>query len=134
MAELDDLRELARSFWAGGDLPCPRHPGIKLKGSFVHTTYSDHIYLECPKGKETITIPQRPRQQQFNEPQVEGLITSLQRGDNVLCFRCQAKLVIDRQEEAFGKVSRMVFTCVRCLSFGIWEGKGAGAETVEKAS
>jgi hypothetical protein len=121
MAEIDDLRELARAFWAGRELLCPRHRGVKLKGSFVQTTYADHIYLECPKGKETISIPQRPRQQEFNLPQVEGLLLSIQRGDNILCFRCQSKLVTDRQEEAFGKASRIIFTCVRCFSYGIWE-------------
>jgi hypothetical protein len=130
MAEIDDLRELARAFWAGRELPCPKHPGVKMKGSFVQTTYADHIYLECPKGKETITIAQRPRQQEFNEPQVEGLILSEQRGDNVLCFRCQAKLVVTREEESFGQPTRTTFTCVRCFSYGIWRGKsGAAAET-----
>src|SRR5687767_14363242 len=124
MAEIDDLRELARAFWAGRELPCPKHPGVKMKGSFVQTTFADHIYLDCPKGKERITIPQRPRQQEFNEPQVEGLILSEQRGDNVLCFRCQAKLVVSREEETFGQPTRTTFTCVRCFSYGIWRGTG----------
>ena len=94
-----------------------------MRGSFVQTTYADHIYLDCPKGKETITIPQRPRQQEFNEPQVEGLMLSQQRGDNVLCFRCQAKLVVSREEEIFGQPTRTTFTCVRCFSYGTWRGK-----------
>ena len=131
MSEIDEMRELARNFWAGKDLPCPKHPGVNMKGTYARTTYSDHIYLECPRG-ETITIPQRPRQQEFNVPQVEGLMVSLQRGDNVLCFRCQAKLDIDRQEEVFGKPSRYTFTCVRCFSFGIWESK-ADAEQPKTA-
>ena len=133
MAEIDDLRELARNFWAGRDLPCPRHRGVNLEGSFVRTTYSDHIYLQCPRGKEVITIPQRPRQQEFNEPQVEGLMVSVQRGDNVLCFRCQSKLVMDREEEVFGKPSRTIFTCVRCLSFGVWD-SSQGTPQVKSAA
>ena len=133
MAEIDDLRELARNFWAGRDLPCPRHHGVNLIGSFVQTTYSDHIYLVCPRGKETTTIPQRPRQQEFNEPQVEGLMVSLQRGDNILCFRCQSKLLMARDEEVFGKPSRTTFTCVRCLSFGVWE-SSQGIPAVKSAA
>lgn len=129
MAEIDELRELTRAFWAGSELLCPRHRGVRLKGSFVQTTYADHIYLECPRGKETITIPQRPRQQEFNQPQVEGLMLSVQRGDNILCFRCQSRLVVDRQEEAFGKPSRIIFTCVRCLSYGIWKPGGEKTES-----
>lgn len=124
MAEIDELRELAKSYWAGTELLCPKHPGVKMKGSFIHTTYADHIYLDCPAGKETITIPQRPRQQQFNGPQIEGLIVFLQRGDNVLCYRCQSKLVIDQRELTAGSsVSNFKFTCIRCLSYGSWEGK-----------
>src|SRR5688572_18150966 len=133
MSEIDEMRELARNYWAGKELPCPKHPGVNMKGSYIRTTFADHIYLECPRGKETITIPQRPRQQEFNEPQVEGLMYSLQRGDNVLCFRCQAKLDIDRQEEVFGKPSRYVFTCVRCFSFGVWVSK-PGVEQPEAAA
>ncbi|HVT01953.1 MAG TPA: hypothetical protein VHL58_01100 [Thermoanaerobaculia bacterium] len=124
MAEIDELRELAKSFWAKEDLLCPRHPGVKMKGSFIQTTYADHIYLDCPKGKETITIPQRPRQQEFNGPQIEGLVVFLQQGDRVLCYRCQSKLVIDQRElQAGSGINRLLFTCVRCLSYGAWEGK-----------
>jgi len=124
MAEIDDLRELARNYWAKKDLLCPKHPGVKMKGSFIQTTYADHIYLECPRGKETITIPQRPRQQEFNPPQIEGLVVLMQKGDKVRCYRCQSSLLLDQRETPVGSgISRLMFTCGRCLSWGSWEGK-----------
>lgn len=123
MAEIDELRELARLFWAGKPMPCPDHPDGLMKGTFVQTTYRDHVHLECSAGKEWIDIPQRPRQQEFNVPQVEGLVESLDRGDDVKCFRCQAILVIDREERPGSTPHRYLFTCVRCLSFGEWKRK-----------
>lgn len=125
MAEIDDLRELARAFWAGRPIPCPKHPGGVMTGTFVQTTYRDHIHLECNVGHETVDLPQRPRQQEFNQPQVEGLVESLDRGDAVKCFRCQATLVIDREERPGSEPHAYRFTCVRCLSFGEWKRKEA---------
>ena len=63
-----------------------------MNGSFVKTTFADHIFLSCPKGKETIQIPQRPTQMEFYDQQVEGFVENLQRGDAILCYRCQSKI------------------------------------------
>src|SRR5438270_12531457 len=90
--EVEQLRELAKAYWAGRDVMCPKHPGVKMIGSFVQTTFADHLYLTCPRGKETITIPQRPKQTEFNLQQVEGMVENLQRGDDILCYRCQSVL------------------------------------------
>ncbi len=125
MAEIDQHRELVKLFWAGDQIACPKHPSVTLNGSFVQTTYADHVFLECPKGKETIVIPQRPRQQPFNTPQIEGFLVNIQRGDNNLCYRCQAPLIVDRDESAATGVTSYRFTCVRCLSYGAWSGKPA---------
>jgi len=122
MAEIDTLRETVRRFWADEPVACPRHPGATLRGVFVETTYSDHIVFECSRGGETITVPQRPRQQEFNSWQTEGLVVYVERGDDVLCFRCQSKLAIDREGLPSAGHSRFSFTCVRCLSWGLWEG------------
>lgn len=93
-----------------------------MQGDFVKTTYADHLVLTCNRGKESVSIPQRPRQQQFNLPQVEGLIINLRRGDNVLCYRCQSKLDMSNEERAHNGTASFSFTCVRCLSWGEWEG------------
>ena len=122
MAEIDEMREMAKKYWKDETIPCAKHIGGILHGAFVATTYADHILLTCSKGKETITIPQRPKQVEFNEPQVEGLIVSLQRGDNVLCYRCQSKLVMGVELIPGTDRSRYIFTCVRCFSYGTWEG------------
>src|SRR2546422_4347622 len=79
--EVEQLRDLARAFWAGKEILCPKHPGVKMTGSFVQTTFADHIFLTCPRGNETIAIPQRPKQIPFQAQQVEGFVENIQRGD-----------------------------------------------------
>ena len=115
-SEVEQLRELARAFWSGKPVICPKHPGAVMTGSFVQTTFADHIFLTCPKGRETISIPQRPRQLQFQPQQVEGFLENIQRGDAIQCYRCQSALEVDKTDNAY------TFTCVRCFSFGTWAG------------
>ena len=121
--EVEQLRELAKAYWSGRDVICPKHPGAKMIGSFVQTTFADHLYLTCPRGKETFTILQRPKQMEFHRQQVEGMVENLQRGDSILCYRCQSELEIDAEENAVTGVTDYTFTCVRCLSYGRWVGK-----------
>ncbi|MCU1348904.1 MAG: hypothetical protein JWO56_1934, partial [Acidobacteria bacterium] len=96
--EVEQFRELARAYWAGKEIICPKHPGVTMIGSFVQTTFADHIFLTCPRGKETIQIPQRPRQLEFQLQQVEGLVENIQRGDRNLCYRCQASVEVATTE------------------------------------
>ena len=121
--EVEQLRDVAKDYWAGRDVICPKHPGVKMIGNFVQTTFADHLYLTCPRGKEVISIPQRPKQMEFHKQQVEGFVENLQRGDSILCYRCQAKLEIDAAENATTGVTDYTFTCTRCLSYGRWIGK-----------
>jgi hypothetical protein len=121
--EVEQLRDLARAYWASRPIPCPRHPGANLTGSFVQTTFADHIFLTCPRGKETITIPQRPKQTEFYDQQVEGFVENLQRGDAILCYRCQSKIEIDAKENRETGITDYTFTCIRCFSWGRWVGK-----------
>lgn len=121
--EVEQLRDLARAYWSGQPLPCPKHPGAMLTGSFVQTTFADHIFLTCPRGKETITVGQRPRQLEFQEQQVEGMVESLQRGDAILCYRCQSKIETNAKPNNDNGVTDYTFTCVRCFSWGRWVGK-----------
>jgi len=123
--EVEQLRDLVRDYWAGRDVICPKHPGVKMTGSFVHTTYADHVFLTCPRGRETITIGQRPRQMQFDRQQVEGMVENLQRGDANLCYRCQSKLEMNAEENPNTGVTDYTFTCVRCFSYGRWIGREA---------
>ena len=115
-SEVEQLRDLARAFWSGKPVLCPKHPGAVMTGSFVQTTFADHIFLTCPRGRETISIPQRPRQLEFQPQQVEGFLENIQRGDAIQCYRCQSALEVARTDEAYA------FTCVRCFSFGTWAG------------
>jgi hypothetical protein len=126
--EVDIQREMARAFWRGDAIECPKHPGVTMAGSFVQTTFKDHIFLTCPRGSETITIPQRPRQTEFQAQQVEGFVENIQRGDAILCYRCQSKLEVDAKENPETGVTAYTFTCVRCLSFGRWTGLPADAQ------
>jgi hypothetical protein len=121
--EVEQMRELARAYWAGRPIPCPRHAGANLTGSFVQTTFADHIFLTCPRGKETITIGQRPRQMEFQDQQVEGFVENIQRGDAILCYRCQSKMETNAKENAETGVTDYTFTCIRCFSWGRWVGK-----------
>jgi hypothetical protein len=121
--EVETLRELARSYWSGKPLPCPKHPGAQLAGSFVQTTFADHVFLTCPAGKETIQIPQRPKQVEFQPQSIEGLVESLQRGDAILCYRCQASIEIDAKPNNETGITDYTFTCIRCFSWGRWVGK-----------
>jgi hypothetical protein len=121
--EVEVLRDLAKLFWAGKPVPCPKHPGGTLTGSFVQTTFADHIALACDRGKETLTIPQRPKQKEFLDQQTEGFVENLQRGDAILCYRCQSPLEVAQQENVTTGVIDFTFTCVRCLSYGSWKGK-----------
>lgn len=121
--EVEQLRDLARAFWAGQEIVCPKHPPAKMSGEFVQTTFADHIFLTCSRGKETIDIPQRPRQTVFQDQQVEGFVENLQRRDAILCYRCQSPLEVHTKEDVETGVARYVFTCVRCLSWGEWAGR-----------
>jgi hypothetical protein len=123
MTEVEQLRDLAKAYWAGQRIPCPKHPGVDMTGSFVQTTYADHIFLTCPRGKETITIPQRPRQMEFYPQAVEGMVENVQRGDAVLCYRCQSSVEIATTENPNTGRGDYTFTCTRCFSYGTWSGK-----------
>jgi hypothetical protein len=122
-SEVDQLRELARAYWEGEPIPCPKHAGAKMTGSFVQTTFADHVFLTCQRGKETITIPQRPKQMQFYDQQVEGFVENLQRRDAILCYRCQSKVEVAAVEDPETRVTDYTFTCIRCFSWGRWVGK-----------
>jgi hypothetical protein len=122
MTEVEQLRDLAIAFWAKQPLPCPKHPAVNMTGEFVQTTFADHIFLTCPKGKETITIPQRPRQMEFYPQAVEGMVENVQRGDAVLCYRCQSTVEIATKENPETKRADYTFTCKRCFSYGTWSG------------
>ena len=126
--EVEQLRDLAKKYWAGEPIDCPKHRGVRMEGSFVQTTFADHIFLTCPRGKETITIPQRPKQIEFQDQQVEGLVENLQRGDGILCYRCQSKMEVNASEDVNTGVTDYVFTCVRCFSWGTWKGHPATAK------
>ncbi len=121
--EVETLREIARQFYSGQPIPCPKHPGGLLTGSFVHTTFADHITLTCDRGKETLTIPQRPKQKEFLAQQTEGFVENIQRGDSILCYRCQSPLEIAKRENVTTGVTDFTFTCIRCFSWGAWSGK-----------
>ena len=121
--EVEQMRELARAYWAGRPIACPRHPGAIMTGSFVQTTFADHIFLTCPRGKETVQIGQRPKQTEFQAQQVEGFVENLQRRDAILCYRCQSKIEIDAKENRETGVTDYTFTCIRCFSWGRWVGK-----------
>lgn len=121
-SEVESAREMARQFWSNGSARCPRHAGGTLTGTFERTTFADHIVLECDRGRETITIPQRPRQVEFQGQQVEGLVENLQRGDSIKCYRCQASMETASTTNADG-LTDYTFTCIRCFSWGRWVGK-----------
>src|SRR5437660_12678986 len=57
--DVQQLRDLARAFWTGQPIPCPKHHGAMMTGSFAQTTFAAHIVLTCQRGREAITIPQR---------------------------------------------------------------------------
>jgi hypothetical protein len=122
-SEVEQLRDLARAFWANKPIPCPKHPAVTMSGEFVQTTFADHIFLTCQRGKEMITIPQRPKQMEFYSQAVEGFVENLQRGDAILCYRCQSPLEVNTLENATTGVGSYTFTCVRCLSYGTWAGR-----------
>jgi hypothetical protein len=121
--EVEVLRDLAKLFWAGKPVPCPKHPGGTLTGSFVQTTFADHIALACDRGNETLVIPQRPKQKEFLDQQVEGFVENIQRGDAILCYRCQSPLEVATKENVNTGVTDFTFTCIRCLSYGTWTGR-----------
>jgi len=121
--EVETLRDLARAYWAGKPLKCPKHPRGVMTGSFVQTTYADHIFLTCSVARETISIPQRPKQMEFYDQQVEGFVENIQRGDAILCYRCQSKVETDAKPNGETGITDYTFTCIRCFSWGRWVGK-----------
>jgi len=129
--EVETLRDLARAFWAGLAIPCPKHPGVTMTGTFVQTTFADHVVLTCPRGRESLTLPQRPKQMEFYPQQVAGYLANIQRGDAILCYRCQSELEVSTQENAETGLAEYSFTCVRCLSWGTWNGTLKAATTAK---
>ena len=130
-SEVSINRDLARAFWAKQVIRCPKHPSAIMSGTFVQTTFADQVVLTCPTGKETISIPQRPRQIQFQDQQVEGLVESMQRGDAILCYRCQSLVEVDARPDRDTGVVDHTFTCIRCFSWGRWVGNPALAKIGE---
>ena len=126
--EVEQLRDLAKLYWTEKPIPCPKHAGVMLNGSFVKTTYADHLFLTCPRGKETITISQRPTQMEFYPQAVEGMVENIQRGDAILCYRCQSKIETSTTENVETGRAAYTFTCVRCFSYGSWAGNPAAAK------
>jgi hypothetical protein len=122
-SEVEVLRELARAYWNGKEVRCPKHPGATLSGSFVQTTFADHIFLTCARGRETITIGQRPKQVEFHQQQVEGMVENIQRDDAILCYRCQSPVQTDAVANNATGITDYTFTCIRCFSWGRWVGK-----------
>ena len=68
--EVETLRDLARAYWAGKELRCPKHPASRLTGTFVQTTYADHIedietslaeYLDVLEQRRFVTLPECER-------------------------------------------------------------------------
>jgi hypothetical protein len=127
-SEVEMMRDLVKAFWAKQPIECPKHRGILMTGSFVHTTFADHVFLTCPKGRETISIPQRPKQMQFQQQSVEGMVENIQRGDRNQCYRCQSIIEVETNENVQTGVTRFTFTCVRCFSYGTWMGHPALAK------
>lgn len=127
-SEVEQLRDLAKKYWSEESVECPKHRGVTMRGSFVRTTFTDHIHLSCPRGRETIIIPQRPRQVEFQPQQVEGLVENLQRSDGILCYRCQSNIEVAANENPESGFTDYTFTCVRCFSFGSWSGHPAAAK------
>jgi hypothetical protein len=121
--EVEVLRDMARAYWAGKPVSCPRHPGAHMSGSFVQTTFADHLALVCDRGRETVTIGQRPKQIEFQDQQVEGFVENLQRGDAIRCYRCQSKIETAALENRETGITDYTFTCIRCFSWGRWVGK-----------
>ncbi|HVR42385.1 MAG TPA: hypothetical protein VMS56_02970 [Thermoanaerobaculia bacterium] len=117
---LSQQRDLVRAFWRGEPTPCPLHTSAQLRAEHVRTTHADHLVFTCPEGGEVTTVPQRPRQVEFNPPQVEGLLLNIERGDAILCYRCQSKLAVESDDAPGRPSTRMEFICVRCLSWGTW--------------
>ena len=129
--DVQQLRDLARAFWGGKPVECPKHRGVIMSGTFVQTTFADHIVLTCPRGKESITIPQRPKQMEFHRQQVEGFLENIERGDANLCYRCQSELVVESSENPDTGTAGYTFTCVRCLSYGMWTGQTAELAAID---
>lgn len=127
-SEVEQLRDLAKRYWSGKPVECPKHRGVTMSGSFVQTTFADHIFLSCPRGKETIMIPQRPRQMEFYSQQVEGMVENIQRGDKNLCYRCQSQVELAADENVESGFTDYTFTCVRCFSYGSWSGHPTAAK------
>ena len=123
--KLSEQRDLASAYWRGETTTCPDHPGSAMRGEFVRTTFADHLVFRCERGAETLTIPQRPKQVEFNDPQVAGLLLNLARGDSIRCYRCQANLVTETDAGPAREATRYDFICVRCLSWGTWEAEKA---------
>lgn len=117
------MRDLARAYWAGEPVHCPKHPGALMTGTFVQTTFADHLSLVCSRGKETVLVPQRPKQMEFYDQQVEGFVENIQRGDAIRCYRCQSKMEVATKENGETGITDYTFTCVRCFSFGRWVGR-----------
>ena len=121
--EVELFREMARAYWEQQPVPCPKHEGAVLSGEFVRTTFADHLYLTCPKGRESYQMPQRPQQMQFYDQQVEGFVEIMQRGDAIRCYRCQSKLEMDAPVDPESGLTSYTFTCIRCFSWGRWTGR-----------
>jgi hypothetical protein len=125
--DVEQNRDLVRAFWSQEQIRCPKH-GALMTGSFVQTTFADHVSLTCSGGKETVTIPQRPRQIEFQPQQVEGMVENLQRGDAILCYRCQSPVQTSAIPNRGGGVTDYTFTCIRCFSWGKWVGRPEAAK------
>lgn len=126
--DIDVKRELARAYWRNEKALCPKH-GVAMTAEFIQSNYFDQLVFGCPRG-DTFTIPQRPKQVEFNVHQLEGFVVFLQSGDNILCYRCQRRLQVETTENVETGVTDFSFTCTHCFSWGTWSGRPEEANVV----
>ncbi len=100
-----------------------------MTADFIQSNYFDQLVFQCPKG-DTVTIPQRPKQVEYNVHQLEGFVVFLQSGDSILCYRCQRRLQVEAIENADTGVTDFTFTCTHCFSWGTWSGRPEDASVV----
>ena len=115
----DELASLCASVRAHGIL----QPLVvrSVNGQFQLIAGERRLRAAQDAGLSTVPV----RVVDFNDQQVleAALVENIQRGDAILCYRCQSPVQTDAKQNNESGVTDYTFTCIRCFSWGRWVGK-----------
>ena len=72
--EVEQLRDLARTYWSKKPVMCPKHPGVEMTGTFVQTTFADVLSADQALYAAQLTVAERRQALWLAVADLQGLM------------------------------------------------------------